>query len=166
MVAQPGQSKYQGRSGYQQSIIWNDLHKSLQDSIRNIVGDSASANITDSLNTFSGINGIQFNSSGRDFGQKIVKDTTTAKAYKPDSAGTMIYMKQLSSANSAGGGLLVYKSSGSALNGVRFAVTGGGIWERAELAYSPDINVEWCGSLHSRTIYGWGCIVWGRGIST
>jgi len=26
--AQPGQSRYQGRTGYQQSIIWNDLHKS------------------------------------------------------------------------------------------------------------------------------------------
>lgn len=144
--AQPGQSRYQGRTGYQQSIIWNDLHKSLQDSIRNIIADSANANIINFLeDSLSASNGIVY--SGRDFRQKIVKDTTTLKAYKPDSSATTIYLKQLSSANTYGGGQFVYKSSGSALKGVRFAATGGGIWERIELASSSNVVPEWFGAI-------------------
>jgi len=144
--AQPGQSRYQGRTGYQQSIIWNDLHKSLQDSIRNIIGDSANANIINFLeDSLTASNGIVY--SGRDFRQKIVKDTTTLKAYKPDSSATTIYLKQLSSANTYGGGQFVYKASGSALKGVRFAATGGGIWERVELASASNVVPEWFGAI-------------------
>jgi len=103
----------------------------------------ATYNITNDLDP---INGLEEVEAGR-VGQKVVKDTVVLKTYKPDSAGVIVQLKQLSSANTNGGGLLVYKSSGSALKGVRWAVTGGGIWERMELSYSPDVNIEWLGAI-------------------
>lgn len=95
--------------------------------LRNELGDTIAIYLTnfanDSLTASNGVEKI----GGRNFSQKIVKDTTALKAYKPDSAGTVVYLKQ-----SGIKGDFVYKSSGSALRGIRYAAAGGGVWERVE----------------------------------
>jgi len=101
--------------------------------------------LTDSLNNLSASNGIVY--SGRDFGQKIVKDTTTAKAYKPDSSGTTIFIAQ-----EYVGGLFRYYSSGSAKRGIDYAVTGGGIWHRVE-ADRKIWDIRWFGAKPGSTSY-------------
>jgi len=155
-LSQPGQGRYQGRSGYQQSIIWNDLHKSLQDTLRNVIGDSANANIHDSLNVVRGeftdslsaltaSNGVVY--SGRDFSQKIVKDTTTLKAYTPDSASVIVYLKQLSSANTNGGGVFVFQANGTGDHIISYDATGGGIWIRQAYLDGAYIDPKWAGAM-------------------
>lgn len=118
--SQPGQGRYQGRSGYQQSIIWNDLHKSLQDTIRAIIGDSAAANLSDSLASLTASNGIV--KVGRNFRPENIKDTTAISSVIPDSAGVQYYLKQLSSTNINGGGVLVSEDSTTG------DTTGFGVW--------------------------------------
>lgn len=114
----------QGRSGYAQNILWRDLHPSTQDSIRNAIADSILA-----LNI-----------------NKIYDDTTGMKASPGDSAGVRVYMKQLTSGNTKGGGIFIWKTSGyTAKPGVVYAATGG-YWVRPEWIENPRVyNVDWIG---------------------
>jgi len=152
--AQPGQSRYQGRTGYQQSIIWNDLHKSLQDSIRNIIGDSANANIINFLeDSLTASNGIVY--SGRDFRQKIVKNIATLQAYDADSLGTTVYLKEVAT-GSYGGGEMVYVDSSDLKTILGYAVadsvvvfhapTADRVWFRKNFADYKYINATWAGA--------------------
>jgi hypothetical protein len=105
---------------------WRDLSEAIKDSVRNAsgsIGDSLDVlrgEIGDSLDILTGSNGIVY--SGRDFSQKIVRDTTTAIAYKPDSVGTVIFIQ--------GYGLYEYKDSGTGDTYNVFEVTGGGAWHK------------------------------------
>lgn len=87
----------------------------------------------------------QLQDSTRQFLYSRVPDTTTLKAITPDSAGVTMHLESLSSTNTNGGGLFVYKSSGSADYVLSFAASGGGIWERAEAKYNW-IDPKWAGA--------------------
>jgi hypothetical protein len=75
-----------------------------------------------------------------------VADTIALKAYTPATAGTFTNLKQLASGNTLGGGVFVYRSSGTADHVLTFAASGGGVWERVEAAYNW-IDPKWAGAL-------------------
>jgi hypothetical protein len=106
-------------------IDWNHLSEAVKDSTRRGVDTTTVNNlIEDYLST---------------------SDTTALKLINPDSA-VVINLKQLSSTNTNGGGLFVYKTSGTADHVLTFAASGGGVWERVEAAYNW-IDPKWAGAL-------------------
>ncbi len=87
----------------QKKVRWVDLQEAVKDSIRISAGG-----IEDSLDALTGINGISY--IGRDFGQKIVKNIATLQAYQPDSVGTTVYLREITTGG-IGGGTMVYCDS-------------------------------------------------------
>lgn len=74
------------RSPYAQSILWRDLHKSTQDSIRQAVADSLAALSTD---------GVTITQSGSTFQQKVFANATAAAAVSGTSDGMTIFVDSL-----------------------------------------------------------------------
>lgn len=154
---------------------WLDLSEAVKDSIRNAaggigdsltvlrgeIGDTASVYITDSLDTFTGVNGIVFGTTTNDFGQKIVKDVTTLEAYQPDSLGTTVYLKEVV-AGGYGGGEVVFVDStdlkaliGIAVpdDGIIFTAPGADrVWVRKTYYENRSfITPDWYGAKHDGT---------------
>jgi hypothetical protein len=97
--------------------------------IREIVGDSLNAVLVDSFKA-----------------ALTVADTTALKT-TTGNAGEFVYLKQLSSSNTAGGGLFVYQSSGTVDGVTTFAASGGGVWVRETLINGKLAYTSWGNSL-------------------
>lgn len=127
------------RSGYEQDILWHNLHRSTQDSIAKAIGDSIDNILPDSLAIYL---------------PRVTqyKDTTSLKTATFDSAGTVVNLKQLSSTNALGGGAFQLRPAAEYTvdRGIVFP-SGSASFEWVRQAYIDNptqINAEWYGAVH------------------
>jgi hypothetical protein len=85
-------------------------------------------------------------------GYNVAADTTALKSYSKHDLtdGDQVYIPGLNSSSNptGGGGIFIYKSSGSADHILSYAASGGGIWQRIDTTF---IRPEWAGAVMDGT---------------
>lgn len=95
--------------------------------------------------------GVTIANSGGTFIQKVFADTTALKA-AVGAQGNVVVLKQISGSNTNGGGLFVWKTTGTADGGSTFAGSGG-YWVRLEKILDDTRHrPQWWGTVNTSTL--------------